>query len=701
MKKILAVVITLALILSLFAGCTSDTEKEITGKEAAKLMLANKLLDSSALSMDRSFEFSSTEKLSSELGRPEVIPLANISGSSYEPDANLLGYFKIYRTAITAEAEKYAGYIESVKSIISSTGVWINNGSEELLLEVEAGVETIYARRDGSTAVCCHYVDENGRNTYEMYETQPNVKSYMLFVEDQRYEFTLYNGHDGSTVNVIIENSRGYWNMCTLYTGGEGSKNMQNLVVTGDGAFVYYGYLMPDYEYGGFTTVLNSDMTADVINLCGNSGTDIDIHLGAWNGITSIETDSDNLISSFKTGSGVTVNSQETSEEYGIRFTSGAHMEGEVNSANLSFITEETDVASAVNKVIDYLSSIGVTCKYDMEPIISNASGALAIANRFASHYSWKGITIDSVSALNSAEQRVWEAGSALEARYENVKDAKKVTKTSKGFEFENYSFAKIDSLNSGEITLNDNTVSVNGLSVSASNLEVFDSGENYTVNLALARLNDAAAEKYVTAENSTKTGYITLADVMPLAGSVDADYTAAVILDKQGGSSAAYSSGSKFNLSQSATFSLPEADEYGVYTLVAYVATDDGIRVSEMMPVSLSEDVSYEKRENDHLIKMELNEHNELIVTFIADFKIVTVEAKEGGYTYSEVKKLLDEAVLTFAYPAEEPTIEIWPEDGAPTVAVDGDIYEGVTLRMNCINKLDSTEQYVYLIIE
>ena len=97
----------------------------------------------------------------------------------------------------------------------------------------------------------------------------------------------------------------------------------------------------------------------------------------------------------------------------------------------------------------------------------------------------------------------------------------------------------------------------------------------------------------------------------------------------------------------------------------------------------------------------MKLNEHKELIVTYIADFKIVRVEAKDGGYTYSEAKKLLDDAVLTFAYPAEEATIEIWPEDGAPTVAMDGDRYEGVTLRMNCINKLDSTEQYVYLIIE
>lgn len=700
MKKIFAVIMILSLMFSLFVGCGSGSKTEISGKEVAKLMLANKLLDSSALTMDGSFDFSSTEKLSSSLGRPSVIPLANISGSSYEPDANLLRYFNDYRTVITDEAEKFAGYIDKVKSTINSTGVWIKDDSE-LLLEVEAGVETVYVRDEDSVSICRHYVDQNGRNTYEMFETQTKTETYMLFVEGQRYEFTIYNGYDGSTTNVIVENSRGYWNMCTLYTGGEGAKNMQNLVVTGDGAFVYYGYLNPDYEYGELTTVLNSDMTADVINICGKDGTGIDIHLGAWNGITTIETDSDNLVSSFKTGSGVTVNSQEVSEEYGVRFTSGAHTEGVVNSAHLSFVTEETSVASAINKVVGYLSSIGVTCKYDMASVISNANGALSIADRFSSHYSWKGITIDSVSAVNAAEDKVWEAGSALEAQYEKVKDAKKVTKTSKGFEFENYSFAEIDSLTSGEITVNDKTVSVNGLSVTASNLEVFDSGEDYTVNLALAKLNDETAEKYITTENSVKTGYITLADVIPLAGSEDADYTADVILDKQGGSSATYSSGGTFTLSQSATFSLPDADEYGVYTLVAYVATDDGIRVSEMIPVSLSGDVSFEKKENDHVLKMELNEHKELIVTYIADFKIVRVEAKDGGYTYAEAKKLLDDAVLTFAYPAEEATIEIWPEDGAPTVAMDGDRYEGVTLRMNCINKLDSTEQYVYLIIE
>ena len=205
MKKIFAVIMILSLMLSLFVGCGSGSKTEISGKEAAKLMLANKLLDSSALTMDGSFDFSSTEKLSSSLGRPSVIPLANISGSSYEPDANLLRYFNDYRTVITDEAEKFAGYIDKVKSTINSTGVWIKDDSE-LLLEVEAGVETVYVRDEDSVSICRHYVDQNGRNTYEMFETQTKTKTYMLFVEGQRYEFTIYNGYDGSTTNVIVEN---------------------------------------------------------------------------------------------------------------------------------------------------------------------------------------------------------------------------------------------------------------------------------------------------------------------------------------------------------------------------------------------------------------------------------------------------------------------------------------------------------------
>ena len=41
MKKFFAVIMILSLMLSIFVGCGSGSKTEISGKEAAKLMLAN------------------------------------------------------------------------------------------------------------------------------------------------------------------------------------------------------------------------------------------------------------------------------------------------------------------------------------------------------------------------------------------------------------------------------------------------------------------------------------------------------------------------------------------------------------------------------------------------------------------------------------------------------------------------------------
>jgi hypothetical protein len=421
-----------------------------------------------------------------------------------------------------------------------------------------------------------------------------------------------------------------------------------------------------------------------------------------------MELEEGNLISSFSTPSGVIVAPDSDSyeaflEDYvpgEVEFSYGGYHEGVTNSATLAFNTNATTAASAIEKTVKYLSDKGVKCRYNTSELAANADAAVALGRNFAGHYYWRGVAIKSSRSVDEAEAAVKADCDRLYEMYEEVKDLKEVEFTSRGPSFKGYDFATVTALNSGTIEVKDGIVSVDGLSATVSNLKVFDAGENYTVNLALAKLDHDSAADYISTSDKTETGIITLCDVVTLAGSVDADYTSAILMDKKGGSTTAYSSGKSMTLSQTATFTLPACDEQGVYTLVAYVATEDGIRVSEMAPVSLSSDVSYENKQDGVSVKMQLNEHDELIVIYSVDYMVISVDAKKGGYTYEEIKELLDNAVLSYAYPAEDAVIEIYPDDGAPTVAMPGDRYENCTLRINCVNKLDNSTQYVHLII-
>lgn len=695
MKKILCVLLSATLAVCGLASCGSA---EVSGKEIAKLLLANERLDATVLTEREGIASADIENLSSVLKKPVPVTLASLNGSDYGPNTDMLNYFNSFLEEIERSTEKYAGFISAVKEDINVTDVWIEMG-EELLLKVDAGTETIFVRDGECTSICHRYTDQNGKNVYEMYEKLGTFEIYMLFVEDERYEFT-YKENAENTTNIVIEKSRGYWNMFTVYDAGEG-KNTQTLVSTGDSAFTYHGYINDSgYEFGQLVTLMDEGMNSDVVNVTGPDGTGVEIFVGAFSGIGNITTDADNAVTSVTIGSN-TINAQDMFEEYGIRFNGGAEHQAVVNTVNLLFETQETDATSAVLKVYDLLSDLGAKCKYNMNSIADDANGAVALAKSFPQYYTWQGIKIENSASVNSAEEKVWEKAGVLYSMYEEVKDAKKVQATSKGAVFDGYSFATVDSLSSGNITVEDGTVLVSGLSMKLSNLEVFDQGENYAVNLALAKLDSDSAAKYENVSGNIDMEFITLCDVVTLSGSSDADYTAAVLMEKEGGELAAYSSGGSFSLTQSATFTLPECDEYGVYTLVAYAATEDGIRVSEMAPVSLSSDVSYEKETDGVTVKMQLNEFDELIVSYSVNIVSVTVENKSGGYTYAEVKELLDNAVLEYGYPADNAVVELCDSSGGSTAADTSATFSDCILRINYQNKLSNSEDHVYLIIQ
>ena len=689
MKKLLSVFLCIILVSSCFVGC--GEKLDLSGKEIAKLLLADERLDSKVLTDRKGFSASETETVSGGLDMPVPVTLANLKGSDYGDDTNMLDFFNSYLQIIEEEAKGFAELIDDTKNNIKITDAWVG----DILLTVDAGSETIIRRWNDFVEICRRYTNANGKDVYEMFERHSDGDVYMLFVEGERYEMTCGMG-DGNNINIVIENSRGYWNMFTAY-GEDNQKNTQTLISTGTSAFVYYGYLNDSYEYGQLITLMDKEMNSDVISCGGEEGTSVQILAGAFTGIGTIVTNSDNHVKSFETPTGVIREQDEF--EGGIRFNDGAEHQGIKNAVHLNFVTQETNAASAIRKVIALLESKGVKCRYNTEELAADADGAIALAKKFPNYYKWNGISIKSSADVMAAEAVVAARGEALYDIYESVKDAKSVLFTSRGPVFDNYDFAVVDSLSAAKVTVENGKVSVSGLDMTVSGLKVFDAGEKYTVNLALAKLDDTSAEKYATLDSAMKGKFITLCDVVTLAGTTDANYTAAVLMDKNGGETAEYTSGDSFKLAQTAEFAMPACDEEGVYTLVAYVATEDGIRVSEMAPLPLSADVTYENESNGFKIKMSLNQHKELIVEYAVDRIVIEAEAKAGGYSYSEAVELLENAVLANGYPAANPVVEKADSSGSFSTVTSGSFSDCV-LRMNFVDKEDNSESFVYLIV-
>lgn len=103
MKKFLCVLLCVILTACGFASCGSQ---KTSGKEIAKLLLANERLDESVLTEREGLASVTAENLSAVFKKPTPVTLASLKGSDYGPNTNMLNYFNSYLAEIETAAEK-------------------------------------------------------------------------------------------------------------------------------------------------------------------------------------------------------------------------------------------------------------------------------------------------------------------------------------------------------------------------------------------------------------------------------------------------------------------------------------------------------------------------------------------------------------------------------------------------------------------
>lgn len=711
MKKTISFILSIILILGLFSGCKLISKDSRTGKEIAKLMLANERLDSGVF----------TKKDNSGLGflplgnnssSYSIKPLAQFKGGDFDKECNMLDFFKSYMESIRSSAESAAALIDSVKENVSFTDVWIPNigagANSRVMLCVESNTEILIDDSEESLRICRRYTDDNANNVYEIYtqEKSGTVDTYFLYIPEKRYEFSLVDHQNkNSNFYLVSDNSRGYWNMFTTYFIDDPTEvrtNTQNLISAGDTTYVNYGEIYRSgYKYLDYTIFTDSGCNTDIMSFMSS---ELAIRIAAFDGIETVVTDQDNFITSFTTSSGKTVNVGDTFDDGTVSFAFGnAVKEPHITRGDICFRFPESYTNEAkIDKVISILSELGVTCKYDISSIKKNVSAATSLGRNFGQYYSWNGYLMSDLTNVEKAAAADAEKHKGLLAEYEERKDNKTIEITSKGVSFDGYEFATISALTADAVSFENGSVVIKGLNATVNNLSVFDEGEQYSVHLALAKLNDDAAAKNTPLINQYSHNKITLLGTIPLGGTVDADYTSAILMTGKDAVNTTYTSGDTFSLSQTASFALPDCSEEGVYTVAAYIATADGIRVSEMIPLPFTSDVEYMGNTADGLsYKLGLNQHKEVIAVYSASTLYFTLPEKQDGYTYEEAKAEIEKLVLNHGYPIESSPLEIYdPDSGTGKTATEGESIQDAICRMKYTDKKDNTEKYLYVAI-
>ncbi len=723
MKRITSIFLIACMLLGVLSGCGKNNGKqnEYSGKEIAKLLLAGERMNAEDLEFSHVAEelafFKQSEELLTYLASNggNYALLGNYSGSSFEQECNMLSFFQSYMDNILQQAEMASESISYMKENVGFTDVWVETGNGtngRTLLTVDANMETIFNDCDENLQICRRYTDENANDVYEILQMEKSdgTIQYLYYCPGHWYEMGIrYGDRENEDLFIVIENTRGYWNMFTTYWINDPTEvrtNTQNLIDTGDSCFVNFGSIYRSgYVFENQTSVTDAGKNCDLLTI---SDLGVRINLAAFDGIVSVETDDNNFITSLTTNSGMTLipyTAQEPTDEPGdmeeIYIHNGNAMMDRIMQGTLELAFNiETSPAERVQKALAYLAEQGITCKFETDSIIANANNAVNLGNNFASYYSWNGYPMSNLDNVELAMEADSAKHQVLLDAYEEIKDNKTVEMTSKGVNYLGYDFAKVGLLASSAVTFENGTVKVDNMQVSINNLAVMDAGEKYTVHLALAKLDDDTAQGNLKSDSTVESNGVTLVDVT--GGSNDADYTGAVIMATTDAQMTEYSSGDAFALTQTANFTLPQCSEEGVYTIVAYVATEDGIRISEMVPVPFTSEVVYVgDTENGFHLEMYQNSYSEVIAVYSGGDVFVAPEEKKDSYTYAEVKALLENEILKHGLVIDGAVIEIFdPNTGNVSPVSEDQTFTNEICRMKYSFKADNSERYIYLLL-
>jgi hypothetical protein len=619
--------------------------------------------------------------------------------------------FSQFIKSVELEVERVAEDIALMKTKVGVTDKWVTMGYGKQMLRVYENSDVLITVGEyGDIHVYYRHTDETAKNVYEMfslmsYDDGTTGEIRTMMIPGERYEY-MYNNSNGFTDYFIAENSRGYWmnTRFNYYADDNGYKTVS-----------FSPYIVKDgLGFGSFLTVNNVDLD----NSRGDSYGATNQLSNAWYSIfdpqsetelfriydsfdsyifnlymTAIESGfvsvssneaypdvEDNIYStgylSSLTTTKATYHTVETNdipkEQFGF---SGGYVQYDYGnehyygSIEFTMPDQTMSLDDACSEFEKYANSLGMTLRCDMGTVAISLEHSALLSESFSDSFEWNGYKMSSIENVEKARAELQKQFDAARAEYEAVKDFETVSdkqKLSTGV-----SFADLDVQADGNNSFANNTISLSGISVFTTDVELFEENKEYVLKVGLSLLDEKGEPISVNtiALNGTP--------------SASAPFT-----------------GSSFGITVGGEFILPDDLDAGKYAAVVYIATaDEGIRVSEIQKIAFLNIAEGEIESSKMHVEARTDAGNLLVIYTIKHTHTATLTATKDTYSYNEIRRAVVAEILTYGAPYHGAVLEY--SDGT---AVDESATLGRgTYRMVCYLATEEglVQSYVYLNVQ
>ena len=733
MKKILSVIALTAVLLSSLVACNGNTPTTlpdgVSGKDAIRLLLADERLNEQLLKNEGNIFNDGVEVMNTlaakaieNLGvtylsarateqRLTLTPLSRETISSpdtmgklekegdtyyfseFEENNNSYDYFENLTMNIVDSAKVAADLIDNVKRNVRVVDKWVDvYGAVRYFLHVEENSELLVEHYTAEGLdilnVCIRYRNAAGKDVYELYRRSltEQYEQRMTYVPGERYELSMRHNAAGneSMDSFVADHSKGYWETGVFAVWQEHS-NISYFVMKDD--LCYDAFYSATEGSISSIKIMSADCATDLMNVTNYERVGrrmpITLKFSGFDGIDWLEAPASGVEYNAEGKFANVMDGQATT----LRFTSGKTARSGDTFADGAVIVR--DIYASYNasgylgemmleiegegqeaqmaSLRQFLAEVGMTCRRDMDGVIAGMEAAFVDAADIAKHYKWNGVSITDQASVLRARDKELERFAAMLAHYTDVQNAEVIDVEDTARMAQNIHFASVTESSFASIAWDGMSVTVGASSLTVTDTLLFVRDEPYKLAFALADAEGGLV--HLETENTATTPF---------------------------------ADGEAFTVTApSAVFTVPMLAP-GTYTLVAYMATADGVRSSAYTPVTVvGEIVSAPVHVGKITMSAAKGATNALTLTYAETTDVMlTMVPDERAKDCATFKAALSELAFAYGTPAE--VIEMLGADGSGSYVELGEetaiAYTTYRIAYKVSNGNRTVEGYVYV---
>ena len=718
MRKIISLLLLLTLLVSIFVGCNKNTlPKGMSGTDAAKLLLANERLDESLLKADGNIFTKGAQvmdnlvqktKASMAKLRPSggVTTPSNVTsskvtvstpgyGGKLEKDDeyfywsefveynNTYDLFENLTQNIITSAEIAGDMIDHVKQNVRVVDKWINNENRiRYYLHVEENSELLieHYTADGLDLlnICTRFKNEGGKDVYQLYRKSVSemYEERMTYIPGERYELSMKH-RDGNMNCFVADGTKGYWESCILNVRDDKSASVSYFVMKDD--LCYKASVDAEQDLINSLNIMSADTATDIFQINPGKEARISVMLSGFDGIQNIQApiedaiynEADNSASLPSWQSGVVNLKNGKTLKYGDTLVDGkvsyhgvivGAYAGDVYAGEMLIGILGENQQEQLEVFQQFLAETGLTCRRDINLVLAGVNSAYTDALSIANYYRWNDVPLTNQQSILQARDKELERFALMLESHTQVKDAPEIDIADTRAMELNINFAPITTSSFGDATLDGAVVSVASVSLTIQDTTLYVKDEPYKVMFALADSNGGLVHVHTNNDKST-----------------------------------AYDGKKTFTVTaQDLQFDLPVL-ALGDYTLVAYVATADGIRASQYTAVT-DVAISNFPLELQNLSLSATKDGNGATVVSYQYLTEFTLQLTTEKLNYKQFAEQVYQLVFEYGTPAE--VIEVQLDGAFVTLAGNEAEITSGTYRVGykVENGANTVEGYVYI---